>query len=512
MELIQKNPYRIAGILSNASDKELQRKKIKLRAYTKVGKGVKLDYDLHFFGNIDRTENSVNKAFSNVEHSQDKVNYSLFWFLNISPFDNTAIEYLKSGDAQKSIEVWEKVTTDKDVNSKNFSAFNNLGTFKLISKSVSEIKEGIEAKIKLIESEYFTNFVHAVADETFIIDNQKQIETWIDELLSQFKNQYSSSEILYLFSGCNNTTQEYLSKKITEEPLHKVESQIENCKKTRKANKGGAYQSGLKLFKNTKDDLSLLKSLLGTSNLKYKTAADQLANEIIQCSVDYFNESQKNDSSEDFLESAQKLTRLADSIAIGKIVRDRVKDNYATFVKMKDREIINAIAVLQSIKDTYQSSKAKIEAQVSVLPREFNHNINWKKVDKLIDKSIDWNKVVDIVLETIPESNIHKIKQVSDTDRLDEYKSLVNFLFSKLGFVKVYKVKYLAFYWEAKDVLSYLRLTVKSLPTWAKWVGGIIVFLLLVWLIWGEEGLDVVFTIVFVLGIMFTLSWLTGRY
>ena len=122
--------------------------------------------------------------------------------------------------------------------------------------------------------------MHAVADETYTIDNQKQSEKLIDELLTNFKNQYSSSETLQLFSGCNGTTQKYLSKKFTEEPLHKIESQIESCKKKRKADKGRAYEFGLKLFTNTKDELSLLKSLLGSSDLKYKAVADQLANEI----------------------------------------------------------------------------------------------------------------------------------------------------------------------------------------------------------------------------------------
>ena len=150
MELIKNNPYRIAGILSNATTKELEKQKGKIKAYSKVGKEIKSDFDFQILGIIDRTEDSVNKAFSNVEQNQDKVNFSLFWFLNANPFDNTAIEYLKNGDAEKAVEIWEKVTTDKDVNSKNFSAFNNLGTYKLLSKNKPDIKTGIDAKIKLV--------------------------------------------------------------------------------------------------------------------------------------------------------------------------------------------------------------------------------------------------------------------------------------------------------------------------------------------------------------------------
>jgi len=163
---------------------------------------------------INRNKENLTQAFSHIQQNQDKVNLSLFWFLNANPFDNTAIEYLKKGDEQKAFEIWEKVTQNKEVNSKNFSAFNNLGTYKLLSQSKDDIKDGIEAKIKLIESEYFENFVHSVADETFTIDNEKQIEKLVDELLAQFKNQYSSSEIVQLFSNCSSSIQKYPFKKI----------------------------------------------------------------------------------------------------------------------------------------------------------------------------------------------------------------------------------------------------------------------------------------------------------
>ena len=451
MELIQNNPYRIAGILSNATERELQKQKTKIKAYSKVGKEIKSDYDFLILGNIDRTEDSVNKAFSNVEQNQDKVNFSLFWFLNANPFDNTAIEYLKNGDAEKAVEIWEKVTTDKDVNSKNFSAFNNLGTYKLLSQTQNDIKEGIEAKIKLIESDFFENFVHSVADETFTIDNQKQIEKMVDELLTQFKNQYSSSETLKLFSNCNGSTQKYLSKKFTEEPIHKIESQIESCKKKRKADKINAYEFGLRLFTNTKDDLSLLKSLLGISDLKYKAVADQLANEIMQCGIDYFNENQENDSSDNFLESSQKLTKLADSIAIGKLTKDRAKDSLATLADMKDREVNQAIAILSSIKMAYEKAISEIDAQVSAMrmTMSYNQSVNYSKVDKMKASCLNWDKVVEVVRNGISMNDVEVIQRCSNHSKVSEYKNLVDFLIGKLGPIQINQIKHLC-YW--KDV------------------------------------------------------------
>ncbi|MGY0426551.1 MAG: CFI-box-CTERM domain-containing protein [Polaribacter sp.] len=466
MELIQNNPYRIAGILSNASERELQKQKAKIKAYSRVGKEIKSDYDFHILPKITRTEDLINKAFSNVQQNQDKVNFALFWFLNASPFDNIAIEYLKNGNEEKAVEIWGKVTLNKEVNSKNFSALNNLGTYKLLSKTKEDIKEGIEAKIKLIESEYFENFVHSVADETFTIDNKKQIEKLVDELLTQFKNQYSSAETLQLFSNCNGTTQNYLSRKFTEEPIHKIETQIESSKNKRKENNSGAYEFGLKLYENCKDNLSFLKDLLGESDLKYKMIADNLAKEIMQCGIDYFNESQKKEITGNYLESAVRLTKLADSIAIGKLTKDRAKDSLATLADMKDREVNQAIAILSSIKMAYEKAISEIDAQVSAMRMTmYIQSVNYSKVDKMKASCLNWDKVVEVVRNGISMNDVEVIQRCSNHSKVSEYKNLVDFLIGKLGPIQINQIKHLC-YW--KDVRA-----AQAKPT-AKKVGSTI--------------------------------------
>jgi hypothetical protein len=434
MELIQNNPYRIAGILSNATERELQKQKAKIKAYSKVGKEIKSDYDFQILENITRTVNSIDKAFSDVEQNQDKVNFSLFWFLNASPYDKTAIENLKNGNAEKAIEIWKKVTLNKEVNSKNFSAFSNLGTYKLLSKSKEGIKEGIEAKIKLIESEYFENFVRYVADETITINNEKQIEKLVEELLTQFKKQYSSNEILKLFSNCNISIQKYLSNKFTEEPIHNIESQIESSKKNRKEKKNSAYEFGLKLYKNTKDDLSLLKSLLNSNDLKYKSVADQLANEIMQCGIDYFNDSKDNESSDNYIESTKKLTKIADIIAIGKLTKDRAKDSLITLEEMKDEGLSQIVDVLQSIKETYENHEKNIKKQIEELKesdveiRLGYKSINQSAVEENIKNSIDWKKVNELLKTALTNKSLSNIKASKNNQLKTDFLELAHWL------------------------------------------------------------------------------------
>src|SRR5690554_2578955 len=191
MNTIHHNPYRIIGILANASAKEIQSRKAKVSAFARVGKEITSEYDFPFLSSLQRSSTIIDKAFSDIEQNQNKVAHSLFWFINLNPIDNTAIQHLISGNKEKAIEIWEKLTDEKEVNAKNFSAFNNIGTLYLLENSKEKIKQGITAKIKLIESENFKDFVHTVADETFSIDTNRQIELLIDELLTQFNKKFS---------------------------------------------------------------------------------------------------------------------------------------------------------------------------------------------------------------------------------------------------------------------------------------------------------------------------------
>jgi hypothetical protein len=467
MKFVLNNPYRIVGILANASAREIQARKGKISAYAKVGKEITSEYDLPFFNSIERTTALIDKAFSDIEQNQNKVFHSLFWFTNLNPIDNTAIQHLVSGNKEKALEIWDKLTDEKEITSKNFSAFNNIGTLYLLDESKEEIKKGITLKIKLIESDSFKDFVHTVADETFTIDKNKQIEILIDELLTQFKNQYSSSEIIELFSNCNDKTTKYLSKKFTEEPIHKIEIQIEECSKKRSKDKINAYKFGIELYNNTKIDLTTLKSILGNNNLQYKMLADNIAKELLQCSVNYFNESLEQDRWNDYLEEAMILVKFADRIAVNDATKNKIKDNIRTLEEMKDRDINQAITLLSSVKFAYEKAIKEIDIEVAKMrmTMSFNQTINYSKINQMKAECLNWNKVVEVISEGISINDIYKIKSCTKQSKIDEYKQLVDFIFSKLGPFQINKVKYIC-YW--KDVKT------EQIKSTAKQVGSTI--------------------------------------
>lgn len=365
MKLIHENPYRIAGILSNATERELQRQQSKIKKFAKIGRESDSELDFNFLNPVSRSEENVTKAFSNIEQNADKVSNSLFWFVKTNPFDETALNYLINGDKEKALEIWEKVTNGKEITAKNFSCFNNIGTLKLLGTNQSEISDGISLKFKLIDSDSFIDFVHTVADETYSIESGKQAEKLVDTLLSQLNGKYSLNSTAKMFTGCNSGTKKYVSKKFTEKPIHNLESLIESTKSKRKEDKFKAYDIGLKLFINSKDDLSTIKSMLGVSDLKYKMIADNLAKEILQCGIDYFQawKESKDPSSE-----GMKLLKYADSIAIGSQAKDRIRENiegmeeWAQSAPIKEdlEYITNKLSNFQNQSDTTANAKSLV--------------------------------------------------------------------------------------------------------------------------------------------------------
>lgn len=435
MKSIVNNPYRIAGILSNSSAREVQSRKSKVTKYASVGKEITSEYDFSFFSPMQRNSNIIDKAFSDIEQNQNKVIHSLFWFLNLNTVDNTAIQYMIEGQRFKAIEIWKKMAENKEINAKNYSAFNNIGTLYLLEESKEKVKLGITAKIKLIESEFYKDFVHTVADETFSIDKDKQIEIFIDELFIQLRRKFSPIETMDLFGDCNVTAQKYLSKKFTEEPIHKIENLIEQTKTKRTKNKIGSLRFATDLYKNTKSELLLLKSILSTGNLQYKMLRDDVAKELLQCSIDYFNESQDQDAKNtDYLEEAMKLANLAQTTAVSESVKNKAEENISTLKGMKDRELSEIMVFLKSLKETYEENERKIRSEVEKMMKTDAHlrmgyrTINWNAVNDNIRSSINWLNVNNLLLDILTQPTLQKIKRSDKVQVKEEFWYLLDWV------------------------------------------------------------------------------------
>ena len=134
------NPYRVIGVPSNSRIKLIQKNLSKLKAFSKLGKKIELDFDLTFLNleKVDRSSDVISKVESRILLDEKKIKYSLFWFQDVSSYDSIALAKLIKGDTDKALEIWTKAMKSEEVNSKNFSAFNNSSSFASLVKVTTE--------------------------------------------------------------------------------------------------------------------------------------------------------------------------------------------------------------------------------------------------------------------------------------------------------------------------------------------------------------------------------------
>ena len=439
------NPYRIIGVLANASEKDLQQRKSKIQAFARIGKAIDSEFDFSFLPAIERSSEQIERAFASIEQAQDKVNHALFWFINVTPIDAAALGYLKNGDVEKAREIWSKIVGGKTITAKNFSAFANLSTLCLSNNNV--FKEGLALKTQLVESEVFTDFVHLVADQTATVDTQKQLEWLIEEFLIGLKGK---SNVLSYFSLCSTQVQQLVAKHFTQEPIHLVETEVAKAEKGRKDTPRNAYQIGKTLFATTKAPLSELQKILGNNDLNYKRLSDSVAKTLTQCSIDYVNALQET---ADPFDQGLELLKWAETLAVNSLTKERIAENKKTLAEMKDVEITLTISVLRSIKTAFDKNEAEIKDEIRARFGYRTYDIDWSKVYQFVHNSINWNKAVEVVKEAISYNNVNKIKNHTDIQKVNEYKDLVSFLFEHLSSYQKSQVSYLK-YWETSSSIS----------------------------------------------------------
>ena len=461
MKSINNNPYRIIGILAGATEKELQQRKSKIQAYARINKPIDSELDFSFLPFVERTPTVIEQAFSSIEQAQDRLDHALFWFVNATPMDAMAIDYLKKGDIQKAEEIWERITEGKEITPKNFSAFANLGTLYLRDKNNQRaLQKAMALKTKLIESDSFVHFVHLVADQTLSVDRQRQL----NNLITQWGT-IPAQSLVTLFAECSDTIRQQVGKKASQEPIYKIETLLEKGEKKRKEDPKTAYKVGKYLYTNTKEAFVQLKQILGATDLNYKRLSDALAKELIQCSVDYINELQDEvDDEQKLFNEGMELLQWAKSLAVNNLTKERVQENIKTLERMKERELNRAVNLLESVKEHYIEARNTFLRQQGLASLVSSSEDN--PINAIVDQSINWEGISSMIRnEMVTPQMVLKIKNSKNTELLDEYKKLVNFLFKHLPSGLKYKMEYLRYWQTTSSTLSSTQRSTSSSST-----------------------------------------------
>jgi hypothetical protein len=321
MNPITNNPFRTVGVYSNATLKEIAANKAKLNAYLKVGKSVEFSTDLNsILPPIERTPELIDHSLSKINLPLDKLKHAMFWFINVSKVDEIALNHLNVGDVSKAFEILDKKS--------NYSTLLNKGIVYLINK---DYNSAIENLTELIHNEdHLSDFIKTIAGDSVQITEDEVSHLFIDTLLIE----KADEDWIQIFfdSGNSADDDEYLKNKFVNSSIKDIESKIAQAKVIESNNAKGRYNAGTKLIRATKEPLQKVQELLDSTDMQYQLITDKLAKEILQCGIDYYN----NTNEKDAIFNAMALQKYALDIAVGQITKARCKENVQILQKTID--------------------------------------------------------------------------------------------------------------------------------------------------------------------------------
>jgi len=433
MQAILNNPYRVLGLLAGASARETGRQVRHLRMYIDAGQTLGgEDFSFPVLGRLGRTADAVNAASSGLSLDEGKMAAALFWFVRgHAAVDNAAFDALQSSDVQRAEDLWIERVEAGVVRQNNWSAFHNLSTLLLVKPRVlkADMERAIGLKLQFLESDYFDSLKSLVCDVTYTTTKKDMELLFLGVLQKEFEGSPQRfNTFISILAGRDFTGKGDFLKSIAQRFTSKIEVQIETTRRARTADKQQSAAAGETLCLNAKADLTQLKKLCGAES--YANVADKVANEVLQCSIDFFNDSQDKGLNNDYHEKAVRLVEMAQAIAIGSLVKGRAADALRTLAGMKEKEIQAAITAMQMIKVAYAEACKRIDAQVQLqsMTLGWNQSINWSKVEEIKRNALDWNKVNDLLKEVLSDSNIDKIRNCPDAAQKEQFEQLAEWI------------------------------------------------------------------------------------
>ena len=315
VKLIQENPYRLLGVYANSPTKERVANFNRIKAFLKVGREINLPLDLlYYLPALNRTEEMVKLAEANLTLPQDQLAYAQFWFIKETPLDEIAFNHLFAGNMANAMEIWNK----KD----NVSSLQNRFV-------ISSINKDWKSAVRYAEVLY-GNFTDAFIIK--VVGNVTPVSTPLWQMLIDAFAESGVKIQQFADVVTNVAWKDYIAEKTINPLIDTIGNAINLAKSSKGKGSDARLKAGQRLMKSTTSALFQLNKLLSVSDIRYQTVVDKLATEILQCGIDYYNDSDEDDAPH----KAMDLQSYALSIAVGSMVKQRCKENVDILKKTID--------------------------------------------------------------------------------------------------------------------------------------------------------------------------------
>ena len=317
MNILQNNPYRLLGVYSNSPTKERLANHNRMKAFLKVGKPVSFPLDLsQYLPAVNRTETSVADAEAALTLPKDQISYAQFWFVKTTPLDDVAFNHLFAGEIDKAEEIWQKRECASS----------------LQNRIVCSLMCGKYARaVSLAETLYNnTQYVNELTSVVVGTGGNINISDLVFSFIDVLCDEIGADKLLSLTTI--PTWKDHIKEKAVKPIISHIQDAIDVAQKSKGKGATARHEAGKVLMEGTKAFVSQLGNLLSSSEIQYQTIVDKLGLEILQCGIDYYNDSEEPDAAK----KAMVLQRYAKSIVVGQMAKDRCKENVDILQKIID--------------------------------------------------------------------------------------------------------------------------------------------------------------------------------
>lgn len=318
--IIENNPFRILGVYANSTKKDMVANKSKATAFLNVNKPVDFPLDLNdLLTPLSRTLVMMSDAEARLSIPCEQLKHTQFWFMKMTPLDDVAFNHLIAGNISKAIEIWDKQDS--------ISSLQN----KMICSLIDEDES-------LIDAVYIAERLYDEYGDIYLaelgLDNTLQMSR--EDLIHQFLDALKEEFYLEDLIGCGlgDDWEDYIKGQTLKPLIDKILAEIEQAKCISRNDSENRRKAGLSLINNTKESLESLRNVFGDENEpQYQMIADKLGLEILQCGIDYYN-----NSDDDYAPyNAMEIQNYASKIVVGSMARQRVEENVKILQKIIDK-------------------------------------------------------------------------------------------------------------------------------------------------------------------------------
>ena len=308
LRAIFENPYRTLGVFANAGMREIASQKNRISA-PGSDRNQEIPLDLKgFLPPAERSEEKIREAYSLLTLPSERLKHTQFWFLKMTPNDDTAFQSLFKGDIEEAIRIWE--------NEDSLSSLQN----RMICRF---LQEDIPAAIEMAEKLY------ALYGDDYQRLTLPNVHTQMgrSELVHQFIDTLGRDlPLTEIFDDCHEMEWHiYIQDKCSKDILDAIEDELRMAESADADDANVQLRTAGQLVERTKPLFADLQNILPVDDVQYSTIADKAAMAILDCCIRYYNKS-TNDTDKRTSDITPMLD-FARNLACGETAVSRLDEN-----------------------------------------------------------------------------------------------------------------------------------------------------------------------------------------